>query len=124
MRIIPKSTKVKVQFYKGLGLSDIILGVIALAFVALAATSNLPNKYFLAIGILIIVAPLYIPIGDIRLYQALGYAFKFGIAQKTFSKAKKGNAHISVVVPYSKISDDLIFQKDNVVTGVIEVKPI
>lgn len=124
MRIIPKSTKVKVQFYKGIGLSDIILGVIALAFVALAATSNLPNKYFLAIGILIIVAPLYIPIGDIRLYQALGYAFKFGIAQKTFSKAKKGNAHISVVVPYSKISDDLIFQKDNVVTGVIEVKPI
>ena len=90
----------------------------------MAATSNLPNKYFLAIGILIIVAPLYIPIGDIRLYQALGYAFKFGIAQKTFSKAKKGNAHISVVVPYSKISDDLIFQKDNVVTGVIEVKPI
>ncbi len=124
MRIIPRNTKVKMQFYKGIGIYDIILGVIALAFIALAATSNLPNKYFLAIGILVIVAPMYIPIGDIKLYQALGYAFKFGIAQKTFSIHKKGNSHISAIVPYSSIKDDLIYQKDNGITGVIEVKPI
>ncbi len=124
MRIIPRNTKVKMQFYKGIGIYDIILGVIALAFIALAATSNLPNKYFLAIGILVIVAPMYIPIGDIKLYQALGYAFKFTIAQKSFSIHKKGNSHISAVVPYSSIKDDLIFQKDNSLTGVIEVKPI
>ncbi len=124
MRIIPRNTTVKMQFYKGIGIYDIILGVIALAFIALAATSNLPNKYFLAIGILVIVAPMYIPIGDIKLYQALGYAFKFTIAQKSFSIHKKGNSHISAVVPYSSIKDDLIFQKDNSLTGVIEVKPI
>ncbi len=124
MRIIPRNTKVKMQFYKGIGIYDIILGVIALAFIALAATSNLPNKYFLAIGILVIVAPMYIPIGDIKLYKALGYAFKFTIAQKSFSIHKKGNSHISAVVPYSSIKDDLIFQKDNSLTGVIEVKPI
>lgn len=124
MRIIPRNTKVKMQFYKGIGIYDIILGVVALAFIALAATSNLPNKYFLAIGILVIVAPMYIPIGDIKLYQALGYAFKFGFAQKTFSIHKKGNSHISAIVPYSSIKDDLIYQKDNGITGVIEVKPI
>ncbi len=124
MRIIPRNTKVKMQFYKGIGITDIILGVIALAFIALAATSNLPNKYFLAIGILVIVAPMYIPIGDIKLYQALGYAFKFGIAQKTFSIKRKGNSHISAIVPYASIKDDLIYQKDNGITGVIEVKPI
>ena len=45
MRIIPKNTKVKMQFYKGIGMYDVILGVIALAFIALTATSNLPNKY-------------------------------------------------------------------------------
>ena len=43
MRIIPKRTKVKVQFYKGIGIYDVIIGVIALAFLALAVTSNLPN---------------------------------------------------------------------------------
>ena len=124
MRIIPKQTKVKLQFYKGIGIYDIILGVIALAFIALVATSNLPNKYVFAIGILIVVAPMYISIGDIKLYQALGYAVKFGIARKNFDKTKKGNSHISVVIPYSNIKDDLIYQKDNTLTGVIEVTPI
>jgi len=124
MRIIPKNTKVKMQFYKGIGIYDVILGVIALAFIALTATSNLPNKYTIAIGILILVAPLYIPIGDIKLYQALGYGFKFLVARKTFSKEKKGNSHISTIIPYSTIKDDCIVQKDNSYTGVIEVTPI
>lgn len=124
MRVIPKRTKIKMQFYRGIGIYDIILGLIALGFIALAVTSNLPNKYALAIGILIVVAPMYIPLGDIKLYQALGYAVKFGVAQKKFDKSKKGNSHISNIIPYSSIKDDLIFQKDNTLTGVIQVTPI
>ena len=88
MRIIPKNTKIKTQFYKGIGIYDVILGVVALGFIALAATSNLPNKYALALGILIVVAPLFIPLGDIKLYQAIGYGVKFGVAKKTFEKSK------------------------------------
>ena len=124
MRIIPKNTKVKMQFYKGIGIYDVILGIIALAFIALTATSNLPNKYTIAIGILILVAPLYIPIGDIKLYQAVGYGFKFLIARKSFYKSKNGNAHISTIIPYSAIKDNCIIQKDGSFTGVIEVTPI
>jgi len=124
MRIIPKNTKVKMQFYKGIGIYDVIIGIIALAFIALTATSNLPNKYTIAIGILILVAPLYIPIGDIKLYQAVGYGFKFLIARKTFNKIKNGNAHISTIIPYSAIKDNCIIQKDGSYTGVIEVTPI
>ena len=110
MRIIPKRTKVKVQFYKGIGIYDVIIGVIALAFLALAVTSNLPNKYTIALVILILVAPMYIPLGDIKLYQAVGYGFKFAIARKTFTKKTKGNAHISSIIPYSSIQDALIEQ--------------
>ena len=124
MRIIPKNTKVKMQFYKGIGIYDVLLGIIALAFIALTATSNLPNKYTIAIGILILVAPMYIPIGDIKLYQALGYGIKFAVARKSFGKQKKGNAHISTIIPYASVKDDLIYQKDNTLTGVIEVTPI
>ena len=124
MRIIPKNTKVKMQFYKGIGIYDVLLGVIALAFVALAVTSNLPNKFIIALAILMIVAPLYIPIGDIRLYGALGYAVKFGVARKKFSKTAKNDAHISSIIPYSSIKEDMICQKDGTFTGVIEVTPI
>lgn len=124
MRIIPKNTRVKVQFYKGIGIYDVIIGVVALAFVALAATSNLPNKYAIALGILIVVAPMYIPIGDIKLYQAIGYAFKFAIAKKTFNKKTNGNSHISTIIPYSAIQDNMIYGKDGTFTGVVQVTPI
>ena len=50
MRIIPKNTKIRMQFYKGIGIYDVIIGIIALAFIALATTSNLPNKYFFQYG--------------------------------------------------------------------------
>ncbi|MBR3885692.1 MAG: DUF87 domain-containing protein [Clostridia bacterium] len=112
------------QFYKGIGIYDVIIGIIALAFIALAATSNLPNKYFICLIVLMIAAPLFIPIGDIKLYQALGYAVNFAVAKKSFGKDKKGNSHISTVIPYSKIQDDCIIGKDGLLTGVIEVTPI
>jgi len=124
MRIIPKNTKIRMQFYKGIGIYDVIIGIIALAFIALAATSNLPNKYFICLIVLMIAAPLFIPIGDIKLYQALGYAVNFAVAKKSFGKDKKGNSHISTVIPYSKIQDDCIIGKDGLFTGVIEITPI
>lgn len=124
MRIIPKNTKIRMQFYKGVGIYDVIIGIIALAFIALAATSNLPNKYFICLIVLMIAAPMFIPIGDIKLYQALGYAVNFAVAKKSFGKDKKGNSHISTVIPYSKIQDDCIIGKDGLFTGVIEITPI
>ena len=124
MRIIPKNTKVKLQFYKGIGIYDVILGIVALAFIALIVTSNLPNKYILAMTVLFVAAPMYIPIGDIRLYQALAYTAKFGVAKKSFYKNKKGNSHISTIIPYASIKDNCINQKDGSFTGVIEIKPI
>ena len=124
MRIIPKNTKIRMQFYKGVGIYDVIIGIIALAFIALAATSNLPNKYFICLIVLMIAAPMFIPIGDIKLYQALGYAVNFAVAKKSFGKDKKGNSHISTVIPYSKIQDNCIIGKDGLFTGVIEITPI
>lgn len=89
MRIIPKRTKVKVQFYKGIGIYDVILGIVALAFLALTLTSNFPNKYAIALGILIVVAPMYIPIGEIKVYNAIGYAVNLLLQQKHLIKLKK-----------------------------------
>ena len=124
MRIIPKNTKLKMQFYKGIGIFDVIIGIVALTFIALTVTSNLPNKYFIALVILIIAAPLFIPIGEAKLYNAVWYGINFLIAKKSFSKAKKGKSHISTIIPYSSIKDNMIVQKDGTLTGVIEVTPI
>src|SRR5574344_2913789 len=124
MRIIPRNTKVKLQFYKGIGIYDVIIGIVALAFIALAATSNLPNKYIIALAILMISAPMFIPIGEIKLYQAIAYGVSFAVAKKSFSKSKKGNSHISNVIPYAKVENDLIYGKDGTYTEVIQVTTI
>lgn len=124
MRIIPKNTKVKLQFYKNVTITDVVLAVIGLGFLALAVSSNLPNKWIVAMVILIIFAPLFIPIGDVKLYNAIGYGLKFVFAKKNFAKSKHGKSNIGTVVPYYKIEDNFIRQKENGFTGVIEIKPI
>lgn len=124
MRIIPKNTKVKLQFYKNVTITDVVLAVIGLGFLALAVSSNLPNKWIVAMVILIIFAPLFIPIGDVKLYNAIGYGLKFVFAKKNFAKSKHGKSNIGTIVPYLKIEDNLIRQKENGFTGVIEIKPI
>jgi len=124
MRIIPKNTKVKLQFYKGITIADVIIAVIALAFLALAVSSNLPQKWTIAMIILIVVSPLYIPVGDTKLYNALFYAIKFIFAKKNYSKKYKGKSNITTIIPYEKIDNNLIIQKENCFTGVIEIKPI
>lgn len=124
MRIIPKNTKVKLQFYKNVTITDVIIAVIGLGFLALAVSSNLPCKWIIAMIMLIIFAPLFIPIGEIKLYNAIGYSLKFLIAKKNFSKAKRGKSNIGAIVPYLEIKDNLIKQKENGFTGVIEIKPI
>ena len=124
MRIIPKNTKLKIQLYKGIGIFDIVIAIIALAFIALTVTSNLPDKYMIAIVILCVAAPLFIPIGDDKLYNAVWYGISFISAKKSFNIKKKGKTHISTIIPYYAIRDNLIIQKDKNFTGVIEVKPI
>ena len=121
MRIIPKNTKVKLKFYKGISVPDILVALVALGFITLAVTSNLPSKWFIALGILMVSAPLFIPVGDIKVYQCIVYVFKFIVAKKTYSKR---NGTISSIVPYGKILDNSIQMKAGGYTGIIEIKPI
>lgn len=74
MRIIPKNTKVKLQFYKGVTIADVLLAVVGLGFLALAVSSNLHGKWIIAMIILVVFAPLFIPIGEMKLYQAVSDA--------------------------------------------------
>ena len=124
MRIIPKNTKVKLQFYKGVTIADVLLAVVGLGFLALAVSSNLHGKWIIAMIILVVFAPLFIPIGEMKLYQAVVYGFRYLFSRKTYDKRKHGKANIGNIVPYAGIENNMIRQKDGGYTGVIEIKPI
>mgnify|MGYP006326205099 CR=1 FL=1 len=71
-RMIPKSTKVKVQFFKGMNFSDILVVLFALVLVALVMTSTfeLIPRLIISAVILFITLILFLSIEkDVRLYN-------------------------------------------------------
>lgn len=124
MRLIPRNTKVKTSFYKGIGVADIILGLVALALVALAVSSNLNYKYLIALGIACVFIPLFVPVGEDRIYKCAFNMCKHLFSRKRYSENGKDAANIQSIIPYDKIDCGVIVNKDGSYTGVLEVKPI
>lgn len=124
MRLIPRNTKVKTSFYKGVTVLDIVLGIIALGLVALALASNLAYKYLIALGIVCVFVPLFIPVGEDRIYKCALYMAKHLFSRKKYRADGKDAANIQSIIPYEKIDGSCIVHKDGNLTGVIEIKPI
>ena len=124
MRLIPRNTKVKTSFYKGITLLDIILGLIALALVALAVSSNLTYKYLIALGIACVFIPLFIPIGDERIYMCAFNICKHLFLRKKYLHNGKDATNVQSIIPYERVDESVIVNKDGSYTGVLEIKPI
>ena len=125
MRIIPKTSKVKLTFYKGLTIPDFIVGFITLVILAITVSTNFPFKWYIALGELILVIPFYISISGERLYEYIGFFFKYMATRKKYSLNNKNeNADIRGIIPYKDIDEDLIINRDGTFVSVIEVHPI
>ncbi len=124
MRLIPRNTKVKTSFYKGITVPDIILGTVALALVALAVSSNLTYKYLIALCIACVFIPLFVPVGEDRIYKCAFNMCKHIFSRKKYSENGKDAANIQSIVPYDSVDGNVIINKDGSYSGVLEVKPI
>ena len=125
MRIIPKTSKVKFTVYKSITVFDLVLGFTALALLAITLSSNLPYKFYIAIGIIVIIVPLYISFNGDRLYEYIGFVFKFIANRKTYKKdSANSQADVSGIISYGTVEGNLIINKDSSFVGVIEINPI
>ncbi len=124
MRIIPKASKVKTTFYKGITIPDVIIGILSLAVIAVTLSSNFPFRIYVAIGVLCLVVPLYLTIGSTRLYVQIAYLFKYLFSRKRYKeKGDKANG-IESIFPYREVKENLIYNKDNSLVGIIKIEPI
>ena len=105
MRLIPKNTKVKIKFYRNIGIIDVLLILLDMGLIALAMSSNMPNKYMIVMAILILTIPLFIPMEDGKLYTLIGHYLKYISSKKKFSRKQ---SNMSAIVPYTKIDENLI----------------
>lgn len=125
MRVIPKTSKVKMTFYRNFTIADIVVGLFFLLILAITLSTNLSFRFFLAIGEFCLAVPFFVSINGERLYQCVGFLFKYVASRKKYRKGSKNpNSDVDAIVPYRKIEDGFIVNGDGTYVGVLEISPI
>lgn len=125
MRIIPKTSKVRLTFYRNFTIADIVVGLFFLLILAITLSTNLSFRFVLAIGEFCLAVPFFVSINGERLYQCVGFLFKYVASRKKYRKdSKNPNSDMDAIVPYRKIEDDFIANGDGTYVGVLEISPI
>ena len=123
-RMIPKSTKVKVQFFKGINFSDIFVILFALIIVALAMTTSfgLVTKLVISGITVFITAILFMSFEPgVRLYKQVGDLFKYLFGINTYKKMKgNSKSNVKMLLPYVGILEQEYDEKRQI--GVIDYK--
>ena len=125
MRIIPKTAKVKIEFFKNISIVDTIIGLIALALEVLVFTTNLHAipKYTIMILLLALTVWLYMPFDGQRFYMLFVNMIKYVFSVKHYSKEfEKANASIDNFIAFKNIKDGFI-EYNEYYAGVLEIDP-
>lgn len=125
MRIIPKTSKVKLTFYRNFTIADIVVGLFFLLILAITLSTNLPFRFLLAIGEFCVAVPFFVSINGERLYQCVGFLFKYAASRKKYRKGSKNlDSNMDAIVPYRKIENGFIVNGDGTYVGVLVISPI
>lgn len=125
MRIIPKTSKVRMTFYRSFTIADIVVGLFFLLVLAITLSTNLSFRFLLAIGEFCLAVPFFVSINGERLYQCVGFLFKYVASRKKYRKGSKNpNSDVDAIVPYRKIEDGFLVNGDGTYVGVLEINPI
>ena len=125
MRIIPKTAKVKIEFFKNISVVDVIIALVALAFEVLIFLTNMHHipKYSMMGLLLVFVIWLYMPFDGQRFYMMFVNLAKYVFSVKKYSKEyTKANASIDNFIAFKDIKDGFIVYNEYY-AGVLEIDP-
>lgn len=110
MRIIPKKTRVSMEFFKGIELFDILIAGIGVTMTLSILLSNLPFRWMIALIVFILFSVAIIPVEDEKAYRSAYYAVKYLMSYKVFKKkpVKKGEIPVSGITPFTGVSGQFI----------------
>jgi hypothetical protein len=126
IRYVPRKTKVKMELLPHIYVADVIIGFFCIASLILMLTSNIPNKWFLALAMLAFEILLYVPIADgERAYYTTVLIFRFFAFKKKYSRVeKKGYESIKQLIPYTGILEDKYLDYGEYYGMVLQVIPV
>lgn len=124
MRIIPKTAKVKIQFFKNISIADTVIGLFALGLIALLFISNLGVTRFVLIGIVLIInVGLFLPFEGQRFYMFFVHCVKYMFSIKRYTKDNPASqANIDNFLPFKNVKDGYIEYADYY-AGVLQIDP-
>ena len=126
MRIIPKKTRVSMEFFKGIELLDIVIAAAGVTLTLFMLLSNLPLRWMAALIVFIVFSASIIPLDDEKAYKSLYYAIRYAMSYKEFVKhpEKKGQIPVAGVTPFTGISDMFIEYGTSYLGVVVEIPSI
>lgn len=126
IRVIPRRTKVKLEFVKGVTGIDLLIGTIAIVVLIVLAASNFAGHIWIAMVWAIVSLSLFFKIADSdRFYVTLTHLARFSMQKKKYEKnPKKGKSNIKDIIPFQSIYQDRCISFGNYYAEVLEVKPI
>lgn len=126
VRLIPRKTKVKFEFFRGVTGLDILLGAIFLAIAIILFTANFDYHIWIGFAWVIVAVSLFFKFADdVRFYTTLVYLMKFAVQKKKFtndSEGKKGD--INTILPYNGVVQDRYIDFGIYYGMVLEVQPM
>ncbi len=124
MRIIPKKTKVKVEFYRNITLVDILIAVIGMGLELLLFFANFGSfQYVVMAAVLGLFICLYLPVDGEKLYiQIVGWVKYLFSVKKYEKRSEDEKTDVSKLIPYTGILNGLI-EYGSYYGGVLEILP-
>ncbi len=126
VRIIPRKTKVKLEFVRGFTGLDLIIAIVAIAVLGVLIGSNFPGAIWIAIVWAIFAISLFFKIVDSeRFYVTISYLVRFSMQKKKYLKhVTKGKPNIKNIIPFESIYQDRCISFGDYYAEVLEVQPI
>lgn len=123
-RLIPRRTKVKTEFFKGLTIMDGVIGLFFMILLALVLVSdfNVKLRLILAAVVIMVAIVMFLQIApETRTYQAIGDLFRYIFGVKKFTKQKHATRKsVNALMPYVGILEQQYDEKNKV--GIIDYK--
>ena len=122
MRVIPKTAKVKVKFFKNISVADILIALLGIVLAVVICLSNIGiARFFIAAIVVLVVASLYVPYDGQRFYLFFRTFVRFLFSGKRYVKQDMESAsNIKSFVAFKNVKDGYI-EFGDYYGGVLEI---
>ena len=126
VRIIPRKTKVKSEFVRGVTGIDVVLALIFIAVAIILFMANFEFHIWIAIVWIILSASMFFKLADDdRFYVTMLFLLRYSAQKKKFSKGDdKKKSDIKEMVAYERIVQDRYIDFGLYYAQVLEIQPM